>query len=490
VGVQLDLSKIMHLEIKGNYMKKQGLIIMLILLSLLLPIFGPDVSISAQALTTLEVYPGESIQQAINSAQPGDKIVVHAGTYYESLIVNKPLALVGEDTLTTIIDGNRTGNVVAITTSNISITGFTVQNSNNTVGSSYAGIRVLGSTCNLSGNHVTRNRIGVFIISQESRISANIITKNGQGLTLYDSSTVIVESNQFSGNTVGISLAFLSTNNIIRRNNVENSSAGGHGIIISSNSFNNSIYDNNLEGNYHGMWLSASPNNWIVGNTITNNTLLGVELADSFNNTFFHNNFINNPKHIVIDESVDTWNDNYPSGGNFWSDYIGIDIDEDGFGDSAYLINANNQDKYPLITPKIWHHNFIPIIWEGVIYQVALSSNSTIFEFLFNQPQMYVSFNLTGQVNTAGFCNVTIPKNFLSDNPWTITVDNEPLSSFTSTDNATHSFLHFTYSHSNVSSVKLQGTIVVEESLSLSVLTLSLIVTIVMIIIHKKEFCS
>ena len=54
--MQLDLSKIMYLEIKGNYMKKQGLIIMLILLSLLLPIFGPDVSIGAQALTTLEVY--------------------------------------------------------------------------------------------------------------------------------------------------------------------------------------------------------------------------------------------------------------------------------------------------------------------------------------------------------------------------------------------------------------------------------------------------
>lgn len=469
-------------------MSKPNIILTLLLLLLLSMTLNSNFSSCINALATQEVYPGGSIQQAINNAQPGDEIFVHAGIYFETLIVDKPIRLIGEETQTTIIDGNRTGNVIFIMANNVAVSGFTVQNSNNTAGSSYAGVRVSGFNCNISNNYITRNKIGIFVVSQDSRILMNTLTNNGQGLALYDSSGVIVEANQFSGNTVGISLA-LSSENIVRNNDVANSSAGGHGITLSSNSYNNTIFTNDLKGNYHGMWLSASSDNWIIGNVIADNELLGVELADSFNNTFYHNNFINNPKHIVLDESVSIWDNDYPSGGNFWSDYAGVDIDGDGFGDTPYIINAVNRDNYPLITPALWHNDVIPIVWEGVIYPIVFLSNSSISEFHFNQSGMRISFNVSGPLATTGFCNITIPKDLLSANPWIVTVDSNPPTTFIPTSNFSHSFLYFTYNHTNSSLTTMQGTSVVSEFAPALFLILS-IVAALLILVHRNKDVS
>jgi hypothetical protein len=54
------------------------------------------------------------------------------------------------------------------------------------------------------------------------------------------------------------------------------------------------------------------------------------------------------------------WDDSYPSGGNYWSDYIDVDVyhgvsqniaGSDGIGDTPYVIDANNIDHYPLMSP-------------------------------------------------------------------------------------------------------------------------------------------
>jgi|GEM_PF-4413859 len=300
------------------------------------------------------------IEWAIGNATAGTTIFVRSETYYEHLDINKPLTLVGENRDNTIIDGNKTGTVIKVTANDVVIRGFTIRNSNQSAVTLYAGIKISGRRCNITGNHVTKNKIGIFVTSQKSRIEENRVTNNGQGIALYASYEVRVEANNVSGNTVGISLAF-SSNNIVVGNKATSSSAGGHGITLLSNSFNNTIEGNEFTNNFHGMWLSSSFNNRIANNTIANNELLGIELASSPDNTFYHNNFVNNPKHVVIDnKSISIWDDGYPSGGNYWHDYT--DVDEksgpnqdqpgsDEIWDNPYVIDENNKDRYPSVKP-------------------------------------------------------------------------------------------------------------------------------------------
>jgi len=423
----------------------------------------------------------ERIQWAIGNATSGDTIFVRNGTYYEHLLVSKSLTLIGESKESTIIDGSGENNtVLQVTAGHVVVKGFTVQNTSRIAGTSYAGIKVSGNACNITNNIATKNKIGIFVTSQSCRVIGNVAKGNGQGIALYSSSEARIEANNVSVNTVGISLA-LSHNNTIIGNRATNSSMGGHGITLSSDSFNNSISNNDLSGNYHGMWLSGSFDNLIINNTITDNELLGIELANSSNNTMYHNNFINNPKHIVIDDkSIGVWDSGYPFGGNFWDDFPGIDENGDNIGDTPYVVSTNNQDAFPLITPIVWNYvNPIPIVWEGEIYLVSFSSNSTIAAFRFNQPQKRINFNVTGQSSTIGFCNVTVPKSLLDDNPWVITVNSQPPIDIILTDNPTHSFLYFTYIHESTSKVTIQGTSVISEFPTFSVQPIGPVVVVI-----------
>jgi len=128
------------------------------------------------------------------------------------------------------------------------------------------------------------------------------------------------------------------------------------------------------------MWLSSSSNNSILENTIANNKLLGIELANSPDNTFYHNNFINNGlpphapsiKHVTIDtNSISIWDNGCE--GNYWNDYNGTDMDGDGIGDT--YLPWEDVDYYPLMN-LYWNPADINHDLKVDIYDVVLACNA------------------------------------------------------------------------------------------------------------------
>jgi hypothetical protein len=77
------------------------------------------------------------------------------------------------------------------------------------------------------------------------------------------------------------------------------------------------------------------------------------EGSKSYGNKILHNSFIDNVHQAVDNATGNFWDDGYPSGGNYWSDYNGTDSNHDGIGDTPYVIDANNTDNYPLMVQYV-----------------------------------------------------------------------------------------------------------------------------------------
>jgi parallel beta-helix repeat protein len=109
-----------------------------------------------------------------------------------------------------------------------------------------------------------------------------------------------------------------------------------------------------------GLYISRSDENAIFNNNIISNANYGIYITDSKSNQIYNNNFINNTNQSFDDSLNNSWNLSYPTGGNYWSDYTGLDnfkgpnqdkLGSDGFGDTPYLIEGGSQDNYPLMEP-------------------------------------------------------------------------------------------------------------------------------------------
>jgi parallel beta-helix repeat protein len=260
-----------------------------------------------------------SIQEAIDAPETlnGHTILVESGVYYEHLIVDKSLILVGENYDVTI-DGNNVGTVLSINASNVRISNFNIVNSG--PGWYDSGVRINGdsaSKCNITGNTI-RCTTGIYLASTGSTFSDCILSNN----------TIMG-----NGGGAGIYMIFFPNGNLIDNNRIMNHSAG---IMIYSSS------------------------NTISGNTITDNAF-GITIPhDGNRNRIFHNKLINNSQQVGYAGVDSNWDDGYPSGGNYWSDYNGSDLylgpyqnitGSDGIGDAPYVIDASNTDKYPLMEP-------------------------------------------------------------------------------------------------------------------------------------------
>ena len=395
----------------------------------------------------------DAIQAAIDAPQTTDGhiILIDVGTYYEHVVVDKSLTLVGEDKGTTILVGTENGTVVRIKADNVSISSFMIRNSG----------------CACAGSE----RSGVYVESyhQNVNVTDNLIIQNGYGIGLNCTDSIIIARNNITDNNYGVGILNYSSNN--------------------------SIIGNLLKKNFYGIYLQNSSNNIVSCNTISKNEY-GVYLNLSSNNRFYLNNIMNNTPQVDFSDSsyINVWDDSYPSGGNYWSDYNGTDSDYDGIGDTQHVINEYNMDHYPLM--GMFHSFAIEIspYPNNVTETVEVITNSTISDLelcaWLTSPNEYLQpgqwlllFNVTGEDGASGFCRMMIPNNILNTSSYVVLINGQFVNSTVLLDsNSTHTYLYFNYTHSTHEVI-----ITIPELPTFLIQPLFMIVILLAVIVYKRK---
>lgn len=217
----------------------------------------------------------------------------------------------------------------------------------------------------------------VFYNVREGRVFNCQLSDSYMGLYLHSSPSNVLENNMVHGNPFGIQLESSPFNDIIGNN----ASSGMVGIGLDS-SDNTRLDDNNVSGNDYGIHIHSSNSNVVLKNTVSMNAIDGIRIqSTSTGNLIYNNDVAGNANGITIvwpsvanliyhnrftantiqatEDSGNIWDDGYPSGGNWWSNYTGVDVRSgpaqdqfvcDGIGDTPYNFTGG-QDRYPLWAP-------------------------------------------------------------------------------------------------------------------------------------------
>jgi len=275
-----------------------------------------------------------------------------------------------------------------------SSTNLTIRN-NAVYGSTGEGIHLSRvSNATVEDNDIAGGDYDALFLEASSNVTAarnRLANQGGDGVTAAYSADIRLKDNDVEGNFGGVFL-YSSVRVFATENRIVSNAWDGVFVWVSNDTY---LAANTLSGNRVGAQVAASANvtlalNDIVGNAVdgvslsssrdvtatannlTGNGRYGFRIDTSTGTRVFHNNFITNANQAYDDGAAENaWDDGYPSGGNYWSDYGGADTlsgplqnlpGADGIGDIPRLIDANSRDRYPLVSPVPLVDNVPPLV--------------------------------------------------------------------------------------------------------------------------------
>jgi nitrous oxidase accessory protein len=330
----------------------------------------------------------DSLETALMMAPPGATISVPQGHYFGNFIITKPVTLVG--TGDPILDAKGQDTVLSIKSSDVTVEGFSIMHSGSLLDDSPAGVRI-DSVKNVTvrNNRFSDIEYGIFVAgSSNCKISDNKINggkmnllpeDRGDGLRLWHSDHIVVTNNEVRNTRDGMEFEF-SSNNKVSGNTFTDLRYGLHYMYSNDNEFDGNMFTNDVAGgvpmyssyitfshnvfmhmlsyqaygvllkqchdskitdnlimdNTVGIYMDGSYNNIVSHNYIVDNGIGLRVLGNSYSNTFYENDLLNNITQVgkISQGLPNNWS--YKGKGNYWSDYVGFAATGQGTGTAPY----------------------------------------------------------------------------------------------------------------------------------------------------------
>ncbi|WP_247729951.1 nitrous oxide reductase family maturation protein NosD [Halovivax limisalsi] len=335
-------------------------------------------------VATLDGRTFDSVQRAVDAAEPGDTIVLD-GQFDERVTVDTPgLTLAADERDAAVIDGGGEGSVVVIDAPNVTVENVWIRDAGYERGDADSGVAVKGSNATLSSLRLTEIQFGVWIgtvtgvtvedsivagredvpLAQRgngihlwettgARLSNNSITTVRDGIYYQWAAEVVAEGNAMWDVRYGVHYMYSNDNRLVDNvafdndvgfalmvskrltlaNNtaVNNDGTSGHGILVKDVE-DSEIVGNDLVGNGNGLYVHNSQDIRIASNLVLENDV-GIHItAGSRGEVVSGNSFIANGAAAFAETTAQTsWNDS--ERGNFWANAQIVDLEDDGRSD-------------------------------------------------------------------------------------------------------------------------------------------------------------
>src|SRR5690625_614814 len=339
---------------------------------------------------------GNTLQNLIDETEAGETLELKAGVYEGNVTIDTPMTIIGEEG--TVIEGDKTTNVIEIESDNVTLENLEVKGSGMSRDSKeeHSGIRVMGNHTKLKNLTVKESFHGVLLNRIDDTSISNLtiigsattsLSEQGNGIHILRSSNNIIEHSYIEKFRDGVYVEY-SDNNEINNNTMTETRYGLHYMYSDYNSFTDNHFVHNVGGatimhsdyitlennefsfnqgsqsfgllvqtsrkidvlqnkfhlNQRGLLLEHSTGNNIEENEFFKNQI-GVELwTSATSNVFSKNTFRNNTNHVLTvgGKSNNDWSDTNGNG-NYWDEPM-LDLDNDGVSDIPFEYTSSLGD--------------------------------------------------------------------------------------------------------------------------------------------------